>query len=103
MKTVLFLLLTCCCLQSMAQQATVPANIKKQGARNSALKFVAPDSSFHSVKSLSLNTAYYNHLGFMCRQEVKMEKATKMALRLRLGSVSYTDRMEGKLHSVTAR
>lgn len=77
MKTILFLLLSCCYLQSMAQQGAVPTNSKKGGIGSGVFKFTASDSSFRAVKPLSLSTVYYDRLGFMCRQEVKMEKITK--------------------------
>ncbi|MEM6380360.1 MAG: hypothetical protein AAF705_19380 [Bacteroidota bacterium] len=38
----------------------------------------------------------FNHLAFFCRLEVRMEKATKMPVRFRLGTVDYVDRLEGK-------
>lgn len=38
----------------------------------------------------------FEHLAFFCRLEVRMEKASKMPVRFRLGSVDYVDRMEGK-------
>lgn len=38
----------------------------------------------------------FEHLAFFCRLEVKMEKASKMPVRFRLGSVPYVDQLEGK-------
>lgn len=39
---------------------------------------------------------YFNSIGFFCRRELEIEKALKFPLKLRLGSVAYTDQMEGK-------
>lgn len=42
------------------------------------------------------STFYANNVGFFCKKELQMEKVTGLPLKFRLGSVSYTDKMEGK-------
>ncbi|MBS1601354.1 MAG: hypothetical protein JST42_01710 [Bacteroidetes bacterium] len=41
--------------------------------------------------------AYYvNHLGFFCKKELFLEKTIHIPVRLRLGSLDYVNRLEGK-------
>lgn len=57
---------------------------------NSPIKVISAD-----YKALSAD--YYNStLGFFCKKEIQMEKTLKFPLKFRLGSVAYTDKMEGK-------
>jgi len=56
---------------------------KMDSLRKSPVKILPPD---HYVKGL----------GFFCKKELQLEKATKIPFRFRLGSLEYTDQLEGK-------
>lgn len=65
---------------------TIPFTIKKkepEKSPNTSISFLSPDF-------------YSSQLGFFCRQEIKIEKAVKVAFKFRLGSVAACDYLEGK-------
>ena len=50
-----------------------------------------------TIPSTFLSPGYYaSQLGFFCKQEIKMDKITKVPFRFRLGSVAECNRLEGK-------
>ena len=62
------------------------------------LQIEGPGNADHSkpfVKFLPGNY-YADHLGFFCKQEIKMEKITRVPFKFRLGSLQQCDWLEGK-------
>lgn len=56
-----------------------------------------PSDSTHVT---GISPAYYtSHLGFFCRQELLMDKLTRIQVRIRVGSVDYTNFLEQKPHT----
>jgi hypothetical protein len=49
-----------------------------------------------SLKILPQNF-YSQHMGFFCKKEVQVQKASSLPVFIRLGSKEYVDKLEGKL------
>lgn len=66
--------------------------------------FVKQDSVFNKKnadsvfnKTFLLPKNYYsNNLRFICKKELQLQKAIKLPLYIRLGSLDYTNKLEGK-------
>jgi hypothetical protein len=104
-------LFVCLALKTSAQQGfDSTMQFKSNGLYNrnvaTGLTYLKPlpTSLFNSLGSTSsaplLRTLpsnfYASNLGFFCSKEIQIEKVTKIPFRFRLGSVQYTDNMEGK-------
>ena len=53
-------------------------------------------SDLPSQRQVIAPNFYVQHLGFFCKQEIKMDRITRVPFRFRLGSVDDCDRLEGK-------
>ena len=63
------------------------------GPRSSLLR--PPNFSLLRLNAVDGNY-YPDHLGFFCKKELSIEKATRLPLRFRLGSLDYVNKLEGK-------
>ena len=66
---------------------------------NQAILPVKPLSNILLINPLQ-KISYRQQLSFFCRKEWQFEKATSIPLRIRLGSLEYTDYLEQKPNAV---
>ncbi|MFT3678139.1 MAG: hypothetical protein QM781_19760 [Chitinophagaceae bacterium] len=65
-----------------------------------AKKIIVVPSFFQRPIQPVAPSFYVNNLSFICRQEWQFQKNTGIPLRIRLGSLEYVDRLEGKSKEV---
>lgn len=70
-------------------QNTLPANTYTIGNYNL-------ENNNLENKSVIPQNYYTQHFGIMCRQELMLEKATKIPFRFRVGSLQQCNYLEGK-------
>jgi hypothetical protein len=98
----LFIILLVCHRSIAVAQSTCSGDTSTVSTINpinsEAFSFDKSTQSQSNRKSLYILPAnqYSKTLGFFCKKELELEKAIKLPVRFRLGSVAYTDRMENK-------
>jgi hypothetical protein len=84
--------------QVYAQQITLKDSTNK-GFQNTYRFVNYPlHANFSTINTISANF-YVKNLGFFCKQELKLEAATKIPFKFRVGSLNYCDWMEGKTNA----
>lgn len=61
---------------------------------------IASTSIMNSNNSVNVSAYNYDDLAIFCKLEVKMEKASGIPVKFRLGEVNYVERLEGKPYSI---
>lgn len=80
-------------------QKSAPATISIQDSLNKNIKLT--DSLKATFPFQALPSTYYtNHLGFFCKQELKIQQTIKLPFVFRLGSVDYNNYLEKKPNAV---
>jgi hypothetical protein len=89
-------------LQTVVHPAFQPGNnmLKNDSTKAQPVNYYSNTPVGHRGISPSIEPVpvafYSNHTGYFCKKELQLERVTRLPLRIRLGSVAYTDKLEGK-------
>ncbi len=78
---------------------TITPSQKSSSDSSSLIHFTSPASSQIIIPALPASIPadfYTRHFGFFCKRELAVEKATKLPIRFRLGSLQQCNYYEGK-------
>lgn len=101
-----YLLIAICLLGNLTGYTQVGIAIEKALEKEIPLvDFSVPEKSTETVSPIPtlsasfipqvIPSAYnYDHLGWFCKMEVQLEKKIKLPMKVRLGEVQYTERLE---------
>ncbi|WP_127131628.1 hypothetical protein [Pseudoflavitalea rhizosphaerae] len=86
---------TGCCKLLFAGGEGIKVTRREASDWHSLLRRMQAASGFRPTSIITPNH-YTNHFGFFCKQELRIEKATRIPFRFRLGSLAACNAIEGK-------
>ena len=94
---IFFAALSCKAQQADTSKSLIAKTYKYQFSRSLALNNITSRGKNLSSPFTVIPQDYYTqHFGIMCKKELAIEKATKIPLRFRIGSLQQCNYLEGK-------
>lgn len=105
-RSICFFTILFVCFSAHAQQTVAPkspqADTTQTFSVSNTLIIMNQNNPLVNIAVKTIPASYYtSQLGFFCKKELQLQKAIKFPVKFRLGSVAYTDKMEGKKTAAT--